>query len=99
MLLNKTKKTVKMIVHLFNRIITKIKTILRTKNKINQFLINQKMKKHRLTKITRKTKINKLRRLPVMINLNKIRKSLKQLYATVDVESLMANLYQCLPTS
>ena len=88
-----------MIVHLFNKIITKIKTILRTKNKINQFLINQKMKKHRLTKITRKTKINKLRRFPVMININKIKKSLKQLYATVDVESLMANLYQCLPTS
>ena len=57
------------------------------------------MKKHRLTKITRKTKINKLRRVPVMININKIRKSLKQLYATVDVKSLMANLYQCLPTS
>lgn len=85
-----------MIVHLFNRTITKIKTILRTKNKINQFLINQKMK---LTKITRKTKINKLRRFPVMINLNRIRKSLKQLYATVDVESLMVNPYQCLPTS
>ena len=73
--------------------------ILRTKNKINQFLINQKMKKHRLTKITRKTKINKLRRFPVMININKIRKSLKQLYATVDVESLMVNPYRCLPTS